>query len=207
MSETQKPAWIKPALEFAPIIIFFVAYRFAPIEAGATDTERQLSQVLFATAVFIPVILASLVASWFLLKTLPKMAILTAVVVVVFGGLTLWLRDDTFIKMKPTVIYLAFAAVLGFGLMRGQSYLAYLLESALPLSREGWMIFTRRFVGMFVAMAVANEAVWRLTDTDTWVNFKTFGLPVLMVVFMLAQGKLFAQYMVEPDKGEDGEGV
>lgn len=203
MSETQRPAWIKPALEFAPIIIFFVAYRFAPVEADATDTERQLAQVLFATAVFIPVILASLAASWVLLKSLPKMAILTAVVVVVFGGLTLWLRDDTFIKMKPTVIYLTFAAILGFGLMRGQSYLAYMLESALPLSHEGWMIFTKRFALMFVGLAVANEAVWRLSDTDTWVSFKTFGLPVLMMAFMLAQGKLFSQHLVEPEKSED----
>ncbi|MHA3913731.1 inner membrane-spanning protein YciB [Halovulum sp. GXIMD14793] len=195
MSETKKPAWIKPALEFGPILIFFLAYRFAPIEPGATDEARQLSQVLFATAVFIPIILASLALSWWLLKSLPKMAILTAVVVVVFGGLTLWLRDDTFIKMKPTIIYLIFAAVLGFGLMRGQSYLAYMLESALPLSHEGWMTFTKRFALMFVGLAVANEAVWRLTSTDTWVNFKTFGLPVLMMAFMLSQAKLFSEHM------------
>ncbi len=193
-------AWIKPALDLGPILIFFITYRFAPVEPGATEEAAQLAKVLFATAVFIPVILLALAASWILTRHLPKMAIVTAVIVTIFGGLTLWLRDDTFIKMKPTVIYLSFASVLGYGLARGRSYLAYLMDAMIPLTEEGWMIFTRRFALFFVALAVANETVWRLFDTDTWVSFKTFGLTILPIVFIMAQMKLFEQYSTEKDE-------
>lgn len=199
-AEKSPAPWIKPALEFGPILIFFLAYRFAPVEEGATDEAAQLAKILFATTVFIPVILASLAASWVLTRHLPKMAIVTAVIVTVFGGLTLWLQDDTFIKMKPTVIYLGFASILGFGLMRGQSYLAYMMDSVLPLTHKGWMIFTRRFALFFLFLAAANETVWRLFDTDTWVNFKTFGLTILPIVFIAAQMRLFEQYSTEKDE-------
>ena len=96
--------------------MFFLAYRWAPVPEGLADTERQLEQILFATKVFVPTILAALGASWLLTRKLPKMAVITAVVVTVFGGLTLILRDDTFVKMKPTILYCLFAGILGFGL-------------------------------------------------------------------------------------------
>ena len=197
MTDKKPPAWIKPALDLGPILIFFIAYRFAPVDEGATDEARQLSQIIFATGIFIPVILASLAASWVFLKELPKMAVMTAVIVVVFGGLTIWLKNDTFIKMKPTVIYLSFASILGFGLIRGRSYLAYMMGSAMPLSHQGWMIFTKRFALFFVALAVANEVIWRSFDTDTWVNFKTFGLTIAMFVFIALQLKLFERYSID----------
>lgn len=203
MDNKQPNPLIKTGLELGPIIIFFLAYRWAPVVEGASDEDRQLAQILFATKVFIPVILASLVASWIMLKELPKMAIVTAVVVVVFGGLTLWLRDATFIKMKPTVIYLTFAGILGWGLWRGQSYLAYLMDAAIPMTHEGWMIFTRRFAMFFVALAVANEVIWRGFDTDTWVNFKTFGLPVAMFVFLGFQMRIFERYATPDSKDKD----
>ncbi|PCJ74719.1 MAG: septation protein A [Rhodobacteraceae bacterium] len=191
---------LKLALEMGPIMIFFISYKFAVVPDGASDEERQLAQLLFATGIFIPVILVSLVISWVLTRSLPKMAVMTAVVVVVMGGLTLWLKDDTFIKMKPSILYALFAAILGFGLMRGQSYLQYVMEDSMPLQPEGWMIFTKRFALFFVALAIVNEIVWRGFGTDIWVNFKTFALPVATFVFIFSQMGVFSKYAIEEDE-------
>ena len=197
MSEVKTNPILKLVLELGPIILFFVGYRLAIVPDGATEEERQLAQLLFATAIFIPAILISLIASWVMTRHLPKMAVITAIVVVVFGGLTLWLRDGTFIKMKPTIIYLIFAGILGFGLMRGQSYLRYLMGEMMPLQEQGWMIFTRRFALFFLVLAVANEVVWRGFGTDMWVTFKTFALPVATFAFIFSQMGLFSKYAVE----------
>lgn len=191
--------FLKLALEMGPIMIFFMAYKFATVPEGVTDEERQLSQLLFATGIFIPTILLSLVVSWVLTRSLPKMAVITAVVVVVMGGLTLWLRDDTFIKMKPTILYALFAAILGFGLLRGQSYLQYVMEDSMPLQPEGWFIFTKRFALFFLGLAIVNEIVWRGFGTDIWVNFKTFALPVATFVFIFSQMGVFSKYAIEED--------
>ena len=158
------------------------------------DSERQLQQILFSTAVFVPTILVALAASWWLSGKLPRMAVITAVVVTVFGGLTLILRDDTFVKMKPTILYTLFAGILGFGLLRGQSYLRYLMDELIPMQREGWMRFTRRFVVFYLLLAVVNEVVWRGWGTDAWVNFRTFVLPAANFLFIMAQVPLFQRY-------------
>ncbi len=190
---------LKLALELGPIMIFFMSYRWANVPEGVSDEERQLAQILFATMIFVPTILLSLLISWVLTKTLPKMAVITAIIVVIFGGLTLWLKDDTFIKMKPTILYGLFAAMLGFGLMRGQSYLQYLMEDSMPLQQEGWMLFTKRFALFFLTLAIVNEVVWRSFDTDAWVNFKTFILPVATFGFIFSQMGLFAKYAIEEE--------
>ena len=124
-----------------------------------------------------PTILLALAVSWLLTRKLPRMAVITAVVVTIFGGLTLILRDDTFVKMKPTILYGVFAGILGFGLLRGQSYLKYLMDELIPMRDEGWMKFTTRFVAFYLLLAVLNEVVWRSYGTDVWVNFRTFVLP------------------------------
>ena len=190
---------LKLALELGPIMIFFLAYRWANVPEGVGDEDRQLSQLLFATGVFIPTILISLAISWVLTRSLPKMAVITAVVVVVMGGLTLWLKDDTFVKMKPTILYALFAAILGFGLMRGKSYLQYVMEDSMPLQQEGWTIFTKRFAMFFFGLAIVNEIVWRNFDTDLWVNFKTFALPVATFVFIFSQMGVFSKYAIEEE--------
>lgn len=199
MSDKKPNPFLKLALEIGPIIIFFLAYRWAPVSEGATEKAAQLEQILFATAVFIPVILLSLLASWILTRHLPKMAVLTAVLVIVFGGLTLWLQDDTFIKMKPTILYAMFAGILGVGLMRGESYLRYLMDEMLPMTREGWMIFTFRFALFFAALAVINEIVWRSMSTDAWVTFKTFFLPLASFGFIASQAGVFSKHGIEPE--------
>ena len=203
MSEKAPNPFLKMGLELGPILVFFLAYRWAPVEPGADETARQLSQILFATAIFVPVILASLGLSWALTRELPRMAVLTAVVVTVFGGLTLWLRDGTFIMMKPTILYLAFAGILGFGLMRGRSYLGYLMSDAVPLRPEGWIIFTRRIAVFFLALALANEVVWRGFGADVWVNYKTFAVPLLSIGFIMTQMRVFAAHAPETDGNAD----
>lgn len=195
------PPLLKLALEVGPIAVFFLAYRWAPVPEGLSVTERQLQQVIFSTQVFIPTILAALGISWLLTRHLPRMAVITAIVVVVFGGLTLILRDDTFVKMKPTILYGIFAAILGFGLLRGQSYLRYLMDEMLPMAREGWMTFTRRFVVFYLCLAVLNEIVWRGWGTDAWVNFRTFVLPLANIAFIMAQIPLFQRHAITREEG------
>ena len=196
MSERHINPLLKIVLEVGPIAVFFLAYRWAPVPEGLSDTERQLEQILFSTKVFVPTILLSLLVSWLMTRKLPKMAVITAVVVTIFGGLTLILRDDTFVKMKPTILYGIFAGILGFGLMRGQSYLKYLMDELIPMRDEGWMKFTGRFVAFYLMLAVLNEVVWRLYGTDTWVNFRTFVLPAANFLFIMAQVPLFQRYSV-----------
>ena len=202
MEDKKQNPILKLVLEMGPIIVFFLAYRLAPFPEGSSDEERQLTQVLFATGVFIPVTLIALAYSWFSTRHLPKMAVITAIIVVIFGGLTLWLQDATFIKMKPTILYLAFAGTLGFGLLRGQSYLRYLMGAMMPLQDEGWMIFTKRFALFFFSLALVNELVWRNFDTDLWVTFKTLFLPVVTFVFIFSQVGIFQKYAIE-EEAED----
>jgi intracellular septation protein len=122
------------------------------------------------------------------------------VIVVVFGGLSVWFNDERFFKMKPTMIYLLFAGMLGFGLMRGQSYLQLVMDEAMPLKHEGWMILTKRITLFFLALAVTTEVVWRTMSTDAWVNFKVFGLTAAVFVFFMTQGKLMQKYAIEEDE-------
>jgi intracellular septation protein len=190
---------LKLALEVGPIGAFFLAYRFAPVDDGLAVVDRQLDQIMFATAVFVPTILASVVIMWAVTRKLPRMALWTAIIVTVFGGLTLFLRDDTFVKMKPTINYSLFAVILGFGLLRGQSYLRYLMDELIPMEREGWVTFTRRIVVFWIILAIANEIVWRNFGTDTWVNFRTFVLPVANFAFIMSQLPLFQRHAL-PDK-------
>lgn len=203
---------VKMLLELGPLLVFFGSFRFAkplldhptvygllePL-VGAKALGGPSGPLFVATAIFMLAIAASLVASWWLTRHLPRMSIVTAVVVAVFGGLTLWLQDGTFIKMKPTIVYAIFALILGAGLMRGRSYLQYLMGTTMSLDRDGWMKFTRRWVVFFVAMAVLNEAVWRTQTTDMWVTFKTFGAIPLTFLFVLTQLPMLKRHMLDED--------
>jgi intracellular septation protein len=143
-------------------------------------------------------VLAALAASYVLTRHLPIMPVVTAVVVVVFGGLTLILHNDLFIKLKPTIIYLLFGAVLLGGLMFGKSFLGVVFDSLFHLTEEGWRKLTLRWGLFFLALAVLNEIVWRSTSTDVWVNFKVFGVMPLTLIFGALQYPLLKKYAVEP---------
>jgi intracellular septation protein len=128
------------------------------------------------------------------------MQVVTAILVIIFGGLSIWFNDERFFKMKPTIIYLIFAGLLAFGLLRKKSYLAYVMESMIPMEPAGWNILTKRVAFFFFSLAVANEIIWRNMSTDTWVNFKTFGITGAVFVFFILQSGLFKRYGVEPQE-------
>lgn len=197
MNENNKERpFSKLILEMGPLIIFFVCYYNAPIPENLKNDldEANLFKIIFATKIFVPAILVALFIGWFQTKKIAKMPLITAILVVVFGGLTIWLNNPIFIKMKPTLIYLIFSAILGYGLLKKKSYLKILMGSAIPMNEEGWLILSKRFVGFFVLLAFTNEIIWRFFSQDFWVNFKTFGLPILLIFFMALQFNLFNKY-------------
>lgn len=201
MAERKLSGWVKAALEYGPILAFFIGYvRLKDQVFLINGTEY--SGFLVVTAAFIPLMVICTGLIWALTGKLSKMQLVTVVLVVVFGGLSVWLQDERFFKMKPTMIYLFFAAALGFGLMRGQSYLQSLMGEALPMRDAGWMILTKRIALFFLALAVANEVIWRLFSTDVWVNFKTFGLTAALFLFFLTQGRLLQTYGI-PKEGQE----
>jgi intracellular septation protein len=187
--------WLKFGLEFGPLLAFFVAFVRLK-EQVVTLAGVEYSGFVIATAGFIPLMVVATLVLWRLTGRLAPMQIATLVLVVVFGGLTIWLNDPRFFKMKPTIIYLIFAAILGLGLLRGKPWLALVMEEVLPMQPEGWRILTGRLAAFFVALALANEFVWRTMSEQTWVNFKTFGLSLLMFAFFMAQTRLFSRYAI-----------
>lgn len=190
--------WVKIGLEFGPLVVFFIAFgRLKDQTFLIQGTEY--SGFILATAGFIPLMVLATLVLWRLTGRLAPMQIATLVLVVVFGGLSIWLNDPKFFKMKPTIIYLLFAGLLTVGLVRGKPWLALVMEEVLPMQPLGWTILTRRLIGFFLGLAVANEVIWRNFSDQTWVNFKTFGLTVLMFGFFMAQSRLFARYALEKD--------
>lgn len=198
MSEKQVNPALRGALEYGPIILFFAAYTFLKDQSFMV-AGTEYSGFVAVTAMFIPVLVAATLAMWKLTGHLSKMQIVTLVLVIGFGGLSIWFNDERFFKMKPTMIYLLFAGLLGFGLLRGESYLEAVMDKALPLERQGWMLLTKRLAVFFLLLAVANEAIWRMMSTDAWVNFKTFGLPAATFGFFMSQAGLFKRFGTEED--------
>ncbi|WP_120502176.1 inner membrane-spanning protein YciB [Roseovarius sp. EL26] len=201
MSDTNSPKWLKPALEFGPLLLFFVAYLKLKDQVFTIGGTEYLGFIV-VTAGFIPIFLLSMAALWKLTGHLSKMQIITAVLIVVFGGLSVWFNDPKFFKMKPTIIYVLFGGALALGLMRGKSYLQYAMDGLMPLTDEGWMILTRRMMGFFFALAILNELIWRTQTEETWVYFKTFGLTAAIFVFFMTQGKLFKDHGIEENSTE-----
>lgn len=200
MSQKTIRPGLKLALEYGPIIAFFIGY-IALRDRAFTLAGTEYSGFVAVTAMFIPLLALATFVQWRLSGHISKMQIATLVLVVVFGGLSIWFNDERFFKMKPTMIYLLFAGILAFGLMRGHSYLEAVMDQAMPLTREGWMVLTKRLALFFLALAVANEAIWRSMSTDAWVSFKTFGLPLSIFAFFMAQSRLFARHgTAEEDK-------
>jgi intracellular septation protein len=201
MTEKTYDPKLKAALEYGPLLAFMVGYWLVN-DRTFTVGGVAYSGFIAITAVFVVIFVASILALWKLTGKLSAMQIFSLVVILFMGGLTVWFNDAHFIKMKPTIIYVAFAIGLGVGLLQGKSYLRLLMGEFLPMQDEGWMILTRRMTGFFVVLAVANEVVWRNFSDGTWVTFKVVGLTVAMFAFLMTQGKLFERYGIEPaDKG------
>ncbi|MGL4412685.1 MAG: septation protein IspZ [Roseinatronobacter sp.] len=197
MSDKQVSPAVKIGLELGPVFLFFVGYittRGQTYVIGGTEYDA----FILLTAAFIPLMAVATFVLWKLSGRLSRLQLVTLVMVVLFGGLTVWLNDERFFKMKPTAVYMIFALLLALGLSRGQSWLEMVMEGALPLTHDGWMLLTKRLALMFAAMACTNEIVWRTMSTDAWVNFRTFVLPLALFGFFMAQAKLFERYSSAP---------
>ena len=198
MSEKTINPVVKQVLELGPPLLFFAGYLYLRDETftiGGTDYDG----FIIAAAIFVPILLASIAALWFLTGKLSRMQVFTAVLVIVFGGLTVWFNDETFFKIKTTIVYGVFAGILGIGLLQGRSYLAWVMSEFLPMEDEGWMILTRRLTSCFAGLAVLNEVVWRTMSTDTWVKIETFAFPVILFLFLWSQIMMLQKYLIEEE--------
>lgn len=196
MAASEKPAphpLFKLATELGPLVIFFAA--------------NAKFGLFVATGAFMVAIVAAIAASYIVTKHVPLMAIVTAVIVLVFGGLTLFFHDELFIKIKPTIIYALFAVTLGIGLLMGRSFIAIMFDQMFNLTSEGWRLLTIRWMVFFAGMAVLNEIIWRTQSTDFWVSFKAFGVIPITAVFAMLQTSLIKRYSIEPatDEASDVE--
>ncbi len=197
MSDKTYDPKMKAALEYGPLLAFMVGYWLVK-DRTFMVSGVEYSGFVAITAVFIVIFAASILALWKLTGKLSAMQVFTLAVIVFMGGLTVWFNDPHFIKMKPTIIYIAFAAGLGIGLLQGKSYLRLVLGEALPMQDEGWLILTRRMTVFFVVLALANEVVWRNFSDGTWVTFKVVGLTVAMFAFLLSQARVMERYGIKP---------
>jgi intracellular septation protein len=194
--------WLKIGLEIGPLILFFLANARGEKMAASWPVITALGgPIFFATATFIVATVLALIVSYALTHRLPLMPFVTAIVVVVFGGLTLWLHDETFIKLKPTIIYCLFGGVLLGGLLFGRSLMGYVFDAVFKLTDEGWRKLTLRWGLFFFGLAILNEVVWRSVSTDAWVSFKVFAIVPITFVFALAQMRLISRHSLENKDG------
>jgi intracellular septation protein len=187
MTEARYP-WLRPTVDYGPLAAFFIAYWLFGLMPAT-------GAIMAATAV-------ALALSLIIERRVPIMPLVTAAVVGVFGGLTLWFQDETFIKMKPTIVQALFSIVLLGGLAVGQPLLKPLMGAAWSMDDVGWRRFTLRFAIFFAAMAGLNELVWRTQSTDFWVNYKIFGILFLTFVFVATQIPLMQRHQLAEDGSE-----
>jgi len=176
---------VKLTIEIGPLILFFLTNA----KAG----------IFVATQVFMVAIIISLSLSYYLDRRIAIMPLVTGVVVLIFGGLTIYLENDLFIKLKPTIVNSLFALILLGGLAFGKSFLSTLFSEIFQLQPEGWRILTFRWGLFFITLAIINEIVWRNFSTDFWVSFKLFGIMPLTMVFALSQFRVLNKYQITPD--------
>ena len=174
---------LKLVLDIGPLVLFFAA--------------NSKFGIFAATGSFMVAVLIALTVSYVMTRHIAIMPVVTAVIVLVFGGLTLFLHDDLFIKLKPTIIYVLFGGTLLAGLALDKPFLSIIFDQMFHLSEEGWRKLTWRWVLFFFALAIANEIVWRTQTTDFWVSFKLFGVVPLTFLFGALQMPLINKYSVE----------
>jgi len=173
----------KLLIDIGPLAVFFIFY---------TRSGLQASILPFMIATVIAVLF-----SYILEKKIPVMPTVGAIIVLAFGGLTIYFDNEVFFKMKPTIINILFAAILYGGNVVKKPLLKYLLGAALKLEEKGWKILTQRWIGFFIALAILNEIVWRTQSTDMWVNFKVFGILPITFIFTMTQFPLIKKYQIE----------
>lgn len=183
------PPWLRLVIEAGPLVVFFIA--------------NARADLLTATAAFMVATIIALTAGWVLERRIAPLPLVSGAFVLFFGGLTLLIEDTLFIKIKPTVVNLLFAAALGGGLLFGRSLLQPLLDSALKLTDRGWRLLTQRWAVFFVFLAALNEVIWRSFSEEFWAGFKLFGVMPITIAFALAQTPLITREQIEEDDDED----
>jgi intracellular septation protein len=191
MDKTQPHPLFKLATELGPLVVFFAA--------------NAKFHLFVATGAFMVAVVVAMIASYVVTRHVPIMALVTGVIVLVFGTLTLVLHDETFIKVKPTIIYGLFAVILGGGLLFGRSFIAIMFDQMFNLTPQGWRLLTARWAVFFLGMAILNEVIWRTQTTNFWVAFKAFGVIPLTMIFGVIQMPLIKRYHVEPATLEASE--
>ncbi len=206
-SETEKHnPMLKMVLELGPLLVFFFGNLRAEWLAKQFPALTAIGGPLFiATALFMAATVLSLIVSKIVFKHLPIMPFVSGIVVVIFGSLSIWLQDETFIKMKPTIVNSLFGVVLLGGLLFGRSLLGYVFNAAFQLDDEGWRKLTLRWGIFFLFLAVLNEAVWRNFSDAVWVNFKVWGTMPITIIFTLAQMPLIMKHSLENKTNEGGK--
>ncbi|MDX5402030.1 MAG: septation protein IspZ [Rhodobacterales bacterium] len=197
MAEKRINPVLKQVLELGPTLVFFAIYMWIKDDTYSI-AGTEYSGFIVAAVVLVPLLLASIAALWWLTGTLSRMQIFVAFMVVFFGGLTAWFNDESFFKMKTTIVYGTFAVILGVGLLRGTSLLQWVMAEALPMKPEGWMILTRRLALMFAGLAIANEVIWRTQSTELWVKLETFAMPAALFLFLMANFAMLQRFIDEP---------
>ena len=194
---------LKLALELGPLVVFFFANTRGEWLAQNFPALAEVGgPIVIATGLFLAATAVALIVSWLLTRTLPIMPLVSGVVVFIFGALTLYLQDDVFIKMKPTIVNTLFGGVLLGGLFFGKSLLGYVFDSAFKLDADGWRKLTLRWGLFFLFLAVANEVVWRNFSTDAWVTFKVWGIMPITLLFTIAQMPLIMRHSLEENTGK-----
>lgn len=189
---------LKQVLELGPTLAFFVLYIRIKDDVF-TFGGTEYSGFIVSAVVFVPILLVAIGILWVLTGQLSRMQVFTAFMVIFFGGLTAWFNDERFFKMKTSIVYGFLAVILTIGLLRGRSWLEYVMADMMPMRHEGWMILTKRLVMAFAALAVGNEIIWRTMSTDAWVKIETFGFPVILMVFLFWQFAQLQPYVIEED--------
>ena len=193
MSDKNASPLVTSILEIGPVVVFFAVFIWRKGETVILNGV-EYSNFIQATAVFVPLMIFATFLAWLVNGRVSKMQLLTLIMVTVFGALTIFLNDERFIKMKPTLIYLLFGGVLTFGHLRGKHYLGSLVGERSPIRDEGWAIISRRVTIFFFALAFLNEAIWRTQTNEVWVYFKTFGLTAALFIFMVFQYPVLKKY-------------
>ncbi len=193
MTENTKSSLTTTLLEIGPVAVFFLIFIWRKGETVVIG-GHEYSSLIQATAIFVPLMFISTGIGWWLNGHLSKVQVLTLVMVIVFGALTVFLNDERFFKMKPTLIYVLFGSAITFGHLRGQNYIQSLLGDRLPMEEIGWQIISKRLTLFFFALALLNELIWRTQSSETWVYFKTFGLSGAVLFFMIFQYPILKKY-------------
>lgn len=198
MPERKMHPAVKSATELGPIVIFFVVFKFYDTIIsifGAPDKIIAANDpIMAATGAIMVTTLIALAVSYYYERKLPMMPLVTAVIVTIFGGLTLYFDSEIFIKLKPTIIYTLFSLALTVGLLMGKSFIQTLFGNVWDLDQGGWKKLTIRLILFFLAMALANEVIWRSFSTDIWVNAKVFGFTAATFVFFMLQVPLITRH-------------